>query len=855
MSIELRVFRRLVRLIFPEEFRAGYEAEMARTYHAQRRAAAADGRLGVLRLWLETLTDFARTAPRQHVQCLRQDLRGAGRQIALQPTSSLAAVLVLAIGIAATTAVFGVTDAALLRPVPYEAPDRLVAIREQTPQDVTPWELSYASFVDLRRDARSFEQVAAYMRNGVHLGGPDPRSTEAILVSPNLLATLRVRPTAGRTFSAAEDVPNGPAVMLIGEALARERFGSPEGAIGRSIAIDGRATTVVGVLPAALRFPDKAVELWLPIGPLADQPWMRDRSVHVALVVARLRPESSLASASAELSAWMAAQQRRAPRADPDHRLTVRSLADLIGAPIKPALTALAGAVLLLSIVTASGVGLLLLARASGRAREASIRLSLGATRGRLARQFVTEVGCLVAIGTLAGVAGAHVLLAFLVRGLGDALPPLVVPSINGAALASAVVAAGGSAWLCGTAPTLAALAPVKASATQAHRSGRRLIVFQVALSTVLIVVTALLARSLDRVLRVDLGLRADHLLLMRVSAPPGAYQRGGETQRFFAEVTARVRRLPGVVAATAGTPPPLDARSQAALNADARIDGPAPLGTFRRVQPGYFQALGIPLLEGRDFDEAGDRGEAVVVVSRGVARRFWPAGQAVGRRIKVGPPEREPWLRVIGVVGDVRNQTLEGGPDLATYEPHAQRPWNGLFVMVRTAGDPGAMTATVQRTIRGLDPQVTFSDVATMDARIATHVAPRRFFTLVVTTFATATVLLVGLSLYGSLAHAVAVRAREIGVRAALGASPARLRRDITGEGLRPLLTGLGLGMAAGVGAAFWSRSLLYEVTPADASTYAGTAAFFLSVGLTATWLPARRAALADPARVLRGD
>ena len=433
-----------------------------------------------------------------------------------------------------------------------------------------------------------------------------------------------MRPVAGRSFNPDEDVPNGPAVVLIGEALARARFGSAGQAIGRSIPIDGRASTVVGVLPSELRFPDREVELWLPIGPLANEPWMRDRSVHVALVVARLRPGATVAAASAELTAWMAAQQARDPRADPGHRLTVRTLADLMGASVRPALTALGGAVLLLLIVTSSGVGLLLLARAAGRAHEAAIRLSLGATRGRLARQFVTEAGCLVVAGTLAGIGAAHALLAFLVRGLDGALPPLVVPSVNGAALATAVLAAGGAACVCGMAPTAAALSPVKASATRAIRSGRRLIVFQVALSTVLVIITALLARSLDRVLRVDLGLRTDHLLLMRVSAPPDAYQGPGEMPRLFDALAARVRRIPGVLAVTAGSPPPLDSRNQAALQVEGRSARPgARSAPSRRVQPGYFRTLGIPLLEGRDVRRLRQQGRA------GDHRQPW-SGQAV---------------------------------------------------------------------------------------------------------------------------------------------------------------------------------------------------------------------------------
>ena len=372
MDPHTRWFRRLSRLL-PADFRAVYGRDMEQTFRA-RRAEVARERTGLLRLWLETAWDLIRTAPGQHVDQVRLDVRYAARTMARRPAFSIATALVFAIGTAATTAVFAIVDAALLRPVPFEEPDRLVAVRELTPQDAQPWELSYVSFLELQRDARSFERLAAYMRNGVRIGGSDPQLVDAALVSANLLETLRVRPLAGRGFDPAEDAPGGAAVAVISAALARARFGSVEQALNGELIIDNKSHTVVGVLPDGLRFPDEDVQIWMPIGQLRDQPWMRNRAVHVALPVGRLRANVSLEGARAELTAWTDALRAREPAADPGHSLLVRSLAEQVSATARPALVAIASAVLLLLIVTCCSVGLLLLTRGADRSTEVALR-------------------------------------------------------------------------------------------------------------------------------------------------------------------------------------------------------------------------------------------------------------------------------------------------------------------------------------------------------------------------------------------------------------------------------------------------------------------------------------------------
>jgi putative ABC transport system permease protein len=849
-----RWFRRLLRLL-PADFQADYARDMERTFRAQRREAGERGRLGALALWWETLRDVLRTAPREHLGQIRQDVRYAIRLMARRPTFTAVTALVFAIGIGGTTAVFSVLDAALLRPVPFEDPARLVAVREQTPQDTQPWELSYPSYLELRRDARSFEQLGAYQRNGVVIGGPEPTPTEAALASANLLETLRVKPIAGRGFRTGEDAPGGAAVALIRDDLARARFGSAEQAVGSVLTIDDRPTTVVGVLPARFRFPISEVALWLPIGQLGGEPFMRNRSVHFALVVGRLAPGVPIDSARAEVVAWMDALQAREPDADPRHRMTLVSLAEQVSGGARPAVTVLTCAVLLLLGVTCSSVGLLLLTRSAGRGDEILIRLSLGASRGRLARQLLTESIAVAALGASLGIAAAYSLLAFLVHGLQDALPPFVEPSINIAALAAAAVCTVIAAVMAGVVPAAKTLSFARTSASQPPRARQHLVTVQVAISCVLVVAAALLARSLDRLLRVDPGFRADHLLVLRVTAPNALYTKPRAMTQFYQAASARLRRLPGVTDIAVLNRPPIQPGSQADLTIEGHQRRTAPIVTYRRVLPGSFRALGIPLVEGRDFTERDGITEAVTIVSTSLARRFWPPGQAIGQRIKVGPVDQEPWLRIVGVVGDVRNASLEIAVDLATYEPHTQRPWNGMFMMVRTAAEPSAMTEVVRRALREVEPQVLVSSVSTMEDRIAESVASRRFHAMVVGAFAATTLVLVALAVYGVLAYWVASHTREIGIRAAVGASSSALVRAVVLEGLRPTFIGLAVGLLGAWTAASAGRTLLFEVEPHEPWTYTATAALFLSVALASSCIPARRAIRVDPSTALRAE
>ena len=444
-------------------------------------------------------------------------------------------------------------------------------------------------------------------------------------------------------------------------------------------------------------------------------------------------------------------------------------------------------------------------------------------------RQLVTEALCLAAIGGAAGFAGAHLLLEFLVRGLAGALPPHVVPSIGGAALTVAIAATALSAIVCGIVPASQALSLVRNAARTQRRVRQRLVAAQIAVSCVLLVLATLLGRSLDRVLRVDLGFQSDRLLVMRVTAPLGPYDRPGEMTRFYQSVSNQLRALPGVTAVTAVNKPALHPGSIGDVTIEGRTQKDAAIATYHRIQPGYFPALGIPLLDGRDLTDRDGAGEPVVIVSASFARRFWPEGQALGQRIKIGPPEREPWLRVVGVVGDVRTEAVEGAMGLATYEPHAQRPWNGMFVMVRTAGDPLAMTSVIRRAVREVEPEVIISQVSTMEERIGKVVAARRFYTMLVGAFAVSTLLLAAIAVYGVLAYAVRSSSREIGIRAAMGASPATLGRAVLADGLRAGAAGLALGLIIAAVSASAMRALLFEVTPADPWSYIATAALLL--------------------------
>ena len=852
----MRFLQRLLRIAFPEEFRAGYEREMLRTFSAQRREAGIEGRAAVLRLWLETLADVFRSGPRQHAEQLRHDLAYAMRAFRRRPGFYAVAATVLAIGIASTTAIFSIVDAGLLRPVPFEDADRLVAIRELTPKDPQPWELSYPSFLDLQAHATSFESVAAYMRNGVRLGGSEPRSIDAALITANLWPTLKVRLAAGRNFSVEEDASGGAPVIMISNRLAVEQFGAAAPALGQALAIDGAPYTIVGVVADSTRFPDPGVDVWLPLAPFGAQPFMRYRSVHVALVVARLRADATIDTARAELEAWMDAQHARDPKGDPGHRILIRSLAAQITATSRSVVGALMGAVALLLAVTCSSVGMLLLTRGAGRTTEVAIRLSLGASRARLVRQFLTETACVALIGAVLGIAGAHALLAYLVGGLERSLPPLVVPTINAAALAAALGAAALATVLCGVAPAAGALSFVRGPAPAVDRRRHRVLIAQVAVSCALVVLAVVLGRSLDRLFRVDPGFRTDRLVMMQVSLPPTGYNGPGAMPRFFETAVARVRALPGVTAATAGGPPPFTAGSIGNFHLEGLSDTGGAVATFRRIQPGYFGTLGIPVIAGRDFNANDSAGELVVIVNQGLARRFWAsADAALGHRIKIGVPEREPWLRIVGVVGDVRNRTLEDAPELATYQPHSQRPWNGLFVMTRTEGDAAAMAPAIQRVIRELEPDAVISRTQTMEERLAATFAARQFYTVIVGAFAAATLLLVALAVYGAMSYSVNARFRELGVRAAIGASAAALKRFVLGEALRPAATGLAMGLAGGAMASFAARGLLYEVGPFDITSYAAVTALFLALVAGASWRPASRASRIDPTIALRTE
>lgn len=862
----LRWFRRLLKLL-PAEFQADYARDMERTFHAQLREAALAGERGLLRLWIETLAGLARTAPREHFDQLRQDTRYAWRTLRRRPAFAAIVVAVLGLGIGATTGVFSLLDAAVLRPLPFAGADHLVSIRERPRQEPQAWEVSWPLFTEFRAQARSFEAIGAFMLDDAVVSGQgEPVRVGVARVTANLFTVLAAGPAVGRAFLEVEDRPGGAPVAMVSAPMATRMFGDPERALGRSVVLDGEPRTVVGVMPPSFRFPDAERDVWLPYGELADESWMQRRAVHVALPVGRLRNGVEPAAAARELNAIAASAQQREPGSDPDHEVIVRRLDGEVAQAGRDALLALFGAVVAMLLVAWSNLALLLLNRANARARELSLRGALGAGTVRLLRQLLTEAFLLGVAGTAVGLVLAFAFIEWLLPAAELPLSSLRTPSLTGWTLACAAAACLGSVGVLAAIPSWQALrwsgVPLVQAAPTVAAPGRRpadiFVGIQVALSCVLVLLTSLLGRSVVTLMTIDPGFVSERLLLVRSELPATAYPDGASAVRFYSEARAAIAALPGVLRVSGASAPPLSGGSSAGMltvEGQSFPPGAEPTTTYRRVMPGYFRTAGVPVLAGREFDERDGTGEAVVIVDAALARRFFPAGDAVGRRIKVGPPDDEPWLRIVGIVGDVRGVALDTEPPLTTYEPHTQRPSRSAWLLARTAGDPGALASSVNAVLRSREPELLISAVESMDERLAASTAGRWLQLGLIGGFAAFALLLSALGLYGALAWQVTTRAREIGVRAALGAGRAAIARTVIRQGLVPTMAGLAGGLLLAVVTADAARHLLFGVSPYDAWALTVTPAVLLAVALAATALPAWRATRVDPSVTLRTE
>jgi len=815
---------------------------------------------------------------RTTVETAARDVRHALRALRLSPGFTVIAVVMLALGIGANTAIFSVVSAVLLRPLPFPEPDRLVFLWENLTAFGGPArvEASPGDYAAWRDRNRSFTGVAVFGISTYNLTGQgDPDKLTGARASGNLFTVLGTQPLLGRTLTAADDRPDAPAVVVLDDRVWRSRFAADPGVVGRTIHLNGEPRTVVGVVPADFRFPDKTVALWVPAKLTPAE--LELRGSYFMYVVARLKPDVSLAQSQADMDTVARQLGREFPRSNGRSGVTVAALHEHLTREVRPAVTILLAAVGVVLLIAGANLANLLLTRGAARIREVAVRQALGATHGRVTRQLLTENFVLAAIGALFGVALAVPVLRYLTRLMPSGLPASTLPALD---LRVLLFTAGVTLVMVlafGTAPAFAAARVHLESAIRsgggrgATGRGRlrgSLVVAELALTVVLVVAAGLLLRSYSKVLSVEPGFDPHNLLLAETALSPAKYADTGIRSAFYSAVAERVSALPGVTAAGFVNFPPFVFKGGRAFIAAEGEPNPAPqdvaksMAIDRAVGPGYFRALGVPILRGRDFDDRDARsGTAVAIVNRTMAERRWPNQDPIGRRIKFGPTSVPGlWLTVVGVVGDVRDMTIESRIEPSVFLPSNQGRGVPAFLwpqylVVRTSGDPLALASAVRAAVWSVDRDQAVSNIRTMDDVFDVELQNRSTQLTLVGAFAVLAFVMASIGLYGVLSYTVAQRLPEIGVRVALGAA----RTTVVADTLRGSMRLAALGIAIGLSAAWaLSRGLqqwLFDVSPLDASTFIGTAALLAVMALLASAIPAARGASVDPVRVLRAE
>ena len=803
-----------------------------------------------------------------------RDLRFSLRQFARSPGFTAIAVLTLALGIGANTAIFSVVNAVLLRPLPYALPDRLVQVWSRftgigLSNDLNA--ISVPEFNELAAQAHCFSQVAA-LRPGasfnLNVDGL-PQRVEGAYVTPSLFPLLGVPAVLGRTFAAAEAEPGRNSVVVLSHGLWQRAFGNDPGVLGRQLNLNGVSHEVVGVMPAG--FASYDADLWTPLAFSPDD--LKQRGNHGLLVVARVRPELTLAQAQMDLDVLSRSVIAQNPGYDYKRVnfgfISEPLLGSLVGDVRKP-LWILVGAVALVLLIACANVANLLLIRASAREREVAVRMALGAGRGRLCRQWLAESVVLALLGGAAGLFVAQGGLK-LIQHLGLSFVPRIADAtLDGRVLAFTMLVSLGTGMLFSLAPALHTLRQSGIEALRgsdrsvtagrvAQRLRHALIVGELALALVLLSGASLLLRSFTRVLAVESGFRTENVLTMRVSLPSSRYGEPARSRAFYREVLDRIAALPGVEVAGATTLLPL---SGGGSSGTAIIDSPAvppdqaaPEVDQSAVTPGYFAAMGIPVLGGRVFDARDtETSEPVVVIDETLAQAYWPRGDAVGQRLRL-PGTNSPWLKVIGVVRHVRSRTLEAPSRIQVYWPQSQRTYRSLTLVIRTKVDPRSLAATVRKEIAAVDPEQPAYNIRTMTEWAAGSVALRRLGTLLLAAFSGVAVMLAVIGVYGAMACWVERRTHEIGLRMAVGARETQVLGLILRKGMLLAAIGVAFGLVGSLATNRLMASLLYEVTPADPLTLVVGPVVIGAVALAACWLPARRAARIDPMVALRAE
>ena len=808
---------------------------------------------------------------------LLQDIRYGIRTLAKNPGFTAVAVLTLALGIGANTAIFSVVENLLLRPLPYPQPDRLVEIANSYPPQLPKVGLSPGDYADWRRQNASFSEMGAYAKitQGFNLTGEgEPQRVTAVYADDGLFPMLGVRPIMGRAFLPEEDRAGSAPVVILGHRLWQSRFGGDPGVVGRSISLDNQRYTIVGVLPAGMQL-SRSADLWLPLGQFSDD--LSEHVHHEFVAIARLKPGVSVAQARDEMVRLNQQEAIAFPDAHKNFGVLVEAMQDPSAAQLRSTLLVLFGAVGLVLLIACANIVNLLLVRNAAREREVAVRTALGASPWRLIRQLLTESTLLSLLGGVLGllfaVGGLKALLAFVPA----ELSVLQEAGLNGWVLGFTVAVCLATGLACGLLPALRMLqnnlagvlkqGSKGASTSGHHRTHNLLVISEIAMALVPLIGAGLLLRSFQHMLEVDPGFRPDHVLAMEVQQAGISFANfnklsqeeqlnyGQKQARQFEGIAGQIRAIAGVkeVGGIDDLPLGTEFRQASRFIVEGQPippSGERPIAEFRTVSLGYFSALRIPLRAGRLFTEDDFKQQNTVVVNEAMARRFWPNGEAVGKRINLCSLDPKPcWTTIIGIAGNVHQYGLDHAP---TYDVYFVGGWTPYFI-VRSASDPLRIAAAVTEVVHKFDANLPVTHVMTLDRLVSDSVSPRRFSSVLVAIFAGLALLLAAIGIYGVMSYTVSRRTQEIGVRMALGAQLGSVRRMILGQTLRLTLLGVGIGLAGAFVVARFLTSLLFGVGVYDPVTFLGVAALLIVVALAASYIPARRAMRVDPIVALR--
>jgi predicted permease len=813
------------------------------------------------------------------------DLKFAFRQLLKNPAFTTVAVLTLALGIGANTAIFSIVDAVLLRPLPYPDSAQLVWLCERGP-DWSGGSIAYPNFIDWKDQQSVFERFGVYNGNNFTLtGAGEPVRLAGALMSSEVFAAVRTQPEIGRVFREEEDKPGAAPVALISHALWQNRFGGDAGIVNKAISLDGKPYAILGVMPAGFEFPYK-VDVWVPAGPYSAFSGWQKRDYHPGLFgLARLKPGVTLEKARTDLDLIAVRLEQQYPESNKTRRVQIDRLLDNQVGNVRRALWILLGAVSFVLVIACGNVANLLLARAAAREKEMAVRAALGAGQWRITRQLLTESGLLALLGAGVGLIFAKGALRVVAVLVGESIPrvdeigldPRVILFSGLVAVLTGILFSLAPLWHAGRADLQGTLKEAGRGATSSRAGIRQgLVIGEVALTFVLLVGAGLLLLSFHRLLQVNPGFVVDRVLTFRINPPVDKYPTDEQQILFYHALLEKLCALPGVRAASLASQnsiPLHEGGWDMLFLIEGRPEPPPHLQPSLQVHlvaPDFFQAMGIPLLQGRDFTERDDRehlrgnssandwgaGLNSIIIDEEFAKRYWPSQSPLGQRIRLpwGERGKQPIMTIVGVVGRIKENRLnEQGGLVQAYFPIFQQPLRNLAVVVKTTSEPAALLAAVRQQVSQLDPTLPIFDIYTMKAMRDHNIAPDRLNLGLLGGFAVLALVLAIIGLYGLLSFTVTQRQREIGVRMALGAQRFEVLNLVVGQGMRLVLTGAFIGLLGSFALTRVLTSVLFKVEPTDPLTLVTVTLSLCVVALLACYIPARRATKVDPMEALR--